>query len=238
MPVEDWNGMAGRIAAIREAIAAAARRAGRDPACVRLLAATKTVSIERLRAVTAMGLRLFGENRVQEALPKLDALASEQIEWHFIGRLQRRKAKSVVGRFTLIHSVDTVELAEELERRADAATCCQEILLEVNVGGEASKGGFSPDEVGRVLPALARLPHLAVRGLMTIPPPSADPEHTRPAFRSLRKLAQELDQLGMDRMTFRELSMGMSNDFAVAVEEGATIVRIGTGIFGARPENG
>ncbi len=237
-PNRDEDTIAGRVAAIRTAITAAARRAGRDPATVRLLAATKTVPVERLRVALAAGVGLFGENRLQEALPKLEALGTEPVEWHFIGRLQRRKVKSVVGRFALIHSVDSLELAEEIERRAAAAGVRQAVLLEINQGGEASKGGFAPDEVAGMLARLAGMSHLEVRGLMTIPPWSADPERTRPAFRALRALAGELAGTRTAGMEFRELSMGMSGDYVVAVEEGATIVRIGTAIFGARPQRG
>ncbi|GKS57171.1 UPF0001 protein [Nitrospira sp.] len=234
----DGNGenIGRRIEAIRAALRAAARRAGRDASSVRLLAATKTVSVDRVRTALAAGLRLFGENRLQEAMPKIEALASEPIEWHFIGRLQRRKVKQVVGRFALIHSVDSVELAEEINRRAEGAGLIQPVLLEVNVAGEASKGGFAPHTVAEILPALAAMPHLSVRGLMTIPPYTEDPEGSRSAFRSLRALSVELSRKGMAGMAFDELSMGMSNDFAVAVEEGATIVRIGTALFGARPQ--
>lgn len=235
MPVSDAEQIAVRVAAIRETIAAAARRVRRDPTTVRLLAATKTVPVQRLESALACGVTLFGENRVQEALPKLDALGSARIEWHFIGRLQRRKVKLVVGRFALIHSVESLELAEEIHKRGEQTGIRQPVLLEINVGDEASKGGFSPDAAIQALPVLARLSNLEVRGLMTIPPPNEDPERTRPFFRRLRELAADCHQRWIGTMAFEELSMGMSHDFAVAVEEGATIVRIGTEIFGARP---
>lgn len=229
------DSVARRVAAIRATMEQAARRAGRDPQSVRLLAATKTVSVERLEETLAAGLHLFGENRLQEALPKLDALQRHRIEWHFIGQLQRRKVKQVVGRFALIHSVDSVELAEEIQRRSQEAGLRQAVLLEVNVGGEASKGGFEPDEVVRVAPVLAKLPNVVMYGLMTIPPPASDMAVARGYFRTLRELAPRIAAASGGTMTLTELSMGMSQDFAVAIEEGATIVRVGTGIFGARP---
>jgi pyridoxal phosphate enzyme (YggS family) len=156
------------------------------------------------------------------------------VTWHFIGRLQRRKAKAVVGRFQLIHSVDSIELAAEIDRRAREAGLRQMVLLEVNIGGEASKAGFHPTAVSGALVTLDTMPHLAVRGLMAIPPHTPDPESSRPYFRALRQLAQSLMRPDFQRITLHELSMGMSHDFEVAVEEGATMVRIGAAIFGAR----
>ncbi len=228
------------VATVRDAIERAARRAGRDPRSIRLLAATKTVPVERLREAQAAGLTLFGENRLQEALPKIEALGREAIEWHFIGRVQRRKVRDIVGTFRLIHSVESVELGEEIERRAAAAGIRQAVLLEVNVGGEATKGGFSPEQLERVLPEFSRMSHVAVQGLMAIPPLQDNPERTRPAFRLLRELAQRLAPMLTSGMRYGEqpcgeLSMGMSHDFEVAVEEGATIVRVGTSLFGPRP---
>jgi pyridoxal phosphate enzyme (YggS family) len=158
----------------------------------------------------------------------------EGLEWHFIGQLQRRKVKSVVGRFVLIHSVDSLALAEEVNQRAGAAGLDQAVLVEVNVGREASKAGFAPAAVTAAVREMDRMPHLSVRGLMTIPPPAADPELSRPYFRELGHLSRSIGGLGLTRVRMDELSMGMSNDFEVAVEEGATFVRVGTAIFGAR----
>lgn len=236
---QDAAALARNVAAVRDAIERAARRAGRDPGRIRLLAATKTVPVERLRRALAAGLTVFGENRLQEAVQKIEALGRETIEWHFIGRVQRRKVRDIVGTFRLIHSVESVELGEEIERRAAAAGIRQAVLLEVNVGGEATKGGFSPEQLERVLPEFSRMSHVVVQGLMTIPPPQDDPEATRPAFRLLRELAQRLAPAFSSRskpeeLSLGELSMGMSHDFEVAVEEGATIVRVGTGLFGPR----
>ena len=219
--------IAGRVRTVLETISQAALRAGRSPESVRLIAATKSVSPERVRAAVEAGVRTLGENRLQEALPKIEAVGDcEGLTWHFIGRLQRRKVKSVVGRFDVIHSVESLDLAEEINRRAAEAGLVQAVLMEVNVGEEASKGGVAPAALAETAAAIAALPHLSLRGLMAVPPLSTDPEAARPYFRRLRELALSL------KLT--ELSMGMSQDYAVAVEEGATMVRVGTAIFGAR----
>jgi pyridoxal phosphate enzyme (YggS family) len=180
------------------------------------------------------GLSIVGENRVQEAMSKMAVLKDQPVRWHFIGQLQRRKVRSIMGRFELIHSVDSVELAEELDRRAIQPGAPQDVLLEVNVGREATKAGFEPEGLLGAMPALAALPHIRIRGLMTVPPLSAEPEGARPHFRHLRRLAQAIAGLNLPTVSMQELSMGMSNDFEVAIEEGATMVRIGTAIFGAR----
>jgi len=226
--------IADRVRSIVDEIRHAAVRAGRAPESVRLLAASKTVSVERVREAVDAGIRHLGENRLQEALPKIEALDREGVVWHFIGTLQRRKVKSVVGRFETIHSVDSLALAEEIARQAKAAGLRQRVLLEVNLGEESSKGGFAPAALVQVLPLLNELEQLDVRGLMAIPPPTATAEAARPYFRQLRELAQALTAQGCRNINMQELSMGMSHDFAVAVEEGATYVRVGTAIFGAR----
>jgi hypothetical protein len=178
-------------------------------------------------------LNILGESRLQEALPKIEALRGESVHWHFIGRLQRRKVRSVVGLFDLIHSVDSLELAQEIDRRAEQSGHRQAVLLEVNIADEATKAGFRPDELIALLPELSRLSHMVVKGLMTIPPPTMDAEGARPYFRRLREMARRLGQ-GVPGLSMDELSMGMSNDYVVAVEEGATLVRVGTAIFGTR----
>ena len=208
--------------------------AGRHEGGVRLVAATKSVPVERLREAIAAGVRIAGENRLQEALLKIDALKGERITWHFIGQLQRRKVRAVVGVFELIHSVDSLELAVEIERRAAAAGLRQPILLEINIGKEQSKAGFLVDEVKDVLPRLAALDHVVVQGLMAIPPPVRDAEESRPHFRRLRDLAAQLTTQGFPNISMTELSMGMSNDYMVAIQEGATLIRLGTAIFGGR----
>ena len=208
---------------VRERIAQAARRAGRRPEEILLVAVSKTAPVERVRAAIDAGVPALGENRVQEAKEKIRQLA-HPVPWHLIGQLQTNKARDAVALFDLIQSVDRVDLARELDRRAGKPV---DVLLEVNVGAEPSKGGFAPADLKPALEAIAELPRLRVRGLMTIPPAASDPEQARPSFRLLRELR---DQTGLT-----ELSMGMSADFEVAIEEGATMVRVGTAIFGARP---
>ena len=208
---------------VRERIAQAARRAGRRPEEILLVAVSKTAPVERVRDAIDAGVPALGENRVQEAKEKIRELA-HPVPWHLIGGLQTNKARDAVALFDLIQSVDRLELARELDRRASKPV---DVLLEVNVGAEPSKGGFAPADLKTALEAIAELPRLRVRGLMTIPPAVSDPEQARPSFRLLRELR---DQTGLT-----ELSMGMSADFEVAIEEGATMVRVGTAIFGARP---
>jgi len=215
--------VAGNVARVRERIARAARRVGRAPEEVLLVGISKLVDVERIRRALAAGLPALGENRVQEAREKIGALG-RPVPWHMVGHLQTNKARDAVLLFDLIHSVDRLELARELDRRA--AGRAAEILVQVNLAGEATKGGFAPDELKSALEALAGLSRLRVRGLMAIPPPVEHGEQARGWFRRLRELR---DGAGLEH-----LSMGMSDDFEVAVEEGATIVRVGTAIFGPR----
>lgn len=216
------------IERVRERIAKAAERAGRNPSEILLVGATKQVPVERIREAVACGLTDFGENYVQEALPKIEQLGPG-IRWHFIGSLQRNKAKYVVGRFCLVHSVDSLELGLELGRRASAAGLLIPVLVEVNVGGETTKSGVAPDEALSLVEKLRSIQGISVRGLMGIPPPTADPEQARPYFRTLKSLFDQLDN-----ECRQYLSMGMSADFEQAIEEGANLVRIGTSIFGPR----
>ncbi len=218
--------IAANVERVRERIARAAERAGRRPADVLLIGVSKTVEVERIRAAVAAGVTALGENRVQEAKAKVDALG-RPAAWHLIGHLQTNKVKDALDLFDVIHSVDRLELARELDRRAAARGKVVDVLLQVNVAAEASKGGVGPDAVGESLDAIGKLAHLRVRGLMTIPPEAERPDDARPWFRRLRELAE--------RHGLPELSMGMSGDFEVAVEEGATMVRVGTAIFGPRP---
>lgn len=226
--------IAARVRAVLEGIHRAAVRSGRAHETVHLVAVSKTVSVERMREAVDAGVRHLGENRLQEALPKIEALNRDGVIWHFIGTLQRRKVKSVVGRFETIHSVDSLALAEEIDRRAQDAGLRQRVLLEVNLGGEVSKGGFEPTALLGALPTLSRFEHLDIRGLMAIPPAVPAAEDARPYFRRLRELSRSLTGLGFPNINMQELSMGMSHDYPVAVEEGATYVRVGTEIFGAR----
>jgi len=225
--------IAENLARVQARLAAAARRSGRDPEAVRLIAVTKAVGVEAIREAMAAGQRLFGENYLQEAKGKIAALGPE-VEWHFIGHLQSNKAKAAVGLFALIHSLDRLSLAEALEQAAARAGKVQEVLVQVNLAREASKSGVAPEDAPALLKELRRFPHLRVRGLMTMPPWLPDPERVRPYFRALRELRDRLAAQGLGNDGLPELSMGMSGDFDVAVEEGATLVRVGTAIFGPR----
>ncbi|MGE3978467.1 MAG: YggS family pyridoxal phosphate-dependent enzyme [Nitrospira sp.] len=215
-------------------IRSAEEKAGRPAGTVRLVAATKTVTVEHIAEAVRAGLSILGENRVQEALPKIAAFTQARVHWHFIGQLQRRKVRSVIGPFDLIHSVDSLNLMQEIDRRAGEAGRQQNVLLEVNIGREPTKAGFQPDDVVRSVPMMAQLSHVCVKGLMTIPPPTTDPDSARPYFRQLHDLARQIAALDLPTVKMDELSMGMSNDYEVAIEEGATLVRVGTAIFGAR----
>ncbi|WP_053238940.1 YggS family pyridoxal phosphate-dependent enzyme [Sandaracinus amylolyticus] len=217
--------VAARLAAVRARIDAACARCGRDPASVALVAVSKTQGADAVRAAYDAGQRVFGENYVQELVEKARALEDlTELRWHFIGHLQRNKAKDVASVARCVETVDSVRLVEAIAKRVDASTPL-EVMLQVNVGGEAQKSGCTPAELPALIDAVRATP-LVLRGLMTVPPLGQEPEASRPHFRALRELAQ---QHGL-----RELSMGMSADLEVAIEEGATIVRVGTAIFGAR----
>ena len=209
-----------------ERIARADERAGRRAESVRLIGVSKTVEVARIREAVAAGLPALGENRVQEARAKIAELG-RPVGWHHVGQLQTNKAKAAVELFDVIHSVDRAELARELDKRARQRGRPVEVLVQVNLAGEAQKGGVAPESLGELLEAVATLDHVRVRGLMAIPPETPDPEDTRVWFRTLRKLGE--------RVALPELSIGMSADVEVAIEEGATMVRVGTAIFGARP---
>jgi pyridoxal phosphate enzyme (YggS family) len=223
-----------RLSAIRERIAAAARSAGRDPSSVRLVAVSKTFPIDAVREAWEAGQREFGENRVQEALQKIHASADLEIRWHLLGHLQTNKAGKAASAFATIQSVDSVELVDKLDRAAAEADVSPELLVQVDLAGEATKFGAEPNEARRILDAAARCTAARVTGLMTLPPVPDTPEDARPWFRQLRELRDRWQADGVPEAMLRELSMGMSQDFEVAVEEGATIVRIGTAIFGSR----
>jgi len=222
------------LARVRERIAAAARRAGRNPDEVTLVAVTKGVGLDRVLEAVACGVTHIGENRVQEAAAKFPHLPPGVVR-HMVGHLQRNKAKMAVRLFDLIHSLDSLRLAEELNRRALEAGRVMDVLVQVNVSGEPTKYGVSPEEVEALVENMASLPGLRLRGLMTIAPIVEDPEQARPYFRRLRQLGDVIRSAATDLKLERlELSMGMTDDFEVAVEEGATIVRIGRAIFGPR----
>ncbi len=224
--------IAENLKAVKARIAAAARRVGRDPAAVRLVAVSKTIPPERLREAVAAGQRLFGENYLQEARQKIDILGRD-LDWHLVGRLQSNKARGAVELFDLIHSVDRFKLAQALDQAAARLGKVQDILIQVDLGAEITKFGAAPQEVPELLERVAGLPHLRVAGLMTLPPWFADPEAVRPYFKTLHDLRERWR--AASGLALPELSMGMSGDFEVAVEEGATLVRVGTAIFGSRP---
>ena len=222
------------ILRIRERIAAAAARAGRDPSAVRLMGVTKTVGDDRILQAIEAGIDIIGENYVQEARRKIE-LMGKSAEWHFIGHLQTNKAKYAVRLFDLIHSVNRMSLAEELNRRAAAAGVVSRVLIEVNLGGEESKSGAPPEEAPGLIRAVAQMANLSIQGLMTMAPWYDDPERARPCFAGLRAIRDRIAAEKIPNVAMRELSMGMTDDFEVAVEEGSTIVRIGRAIFGERP---
>jgi pyridoxal phosphate enzyme (YggS family) len=229
--------IAANVASIQERMAAAARRSGRDLSDVGLMAVSKTQSPERIREAYAAGLRLFGENRVQEFSGKIDALRDlHAAEWHMIGHLQTNKAAKTVELFRSVDSVDSLKLAEKLDAAARTLDRKLEVLIEINGGGEAAKNGVAPDSpaLEELLLAAPRLEALAFRGLMTVPPFADDSEGARPYFRKLRQLRDTIAARKLPAVAMDQLSMGMSHDFEVAIEEGSTCVRVGTAIFGER----
>jgi pyridoxal phosphate enzyme (YggS family) len=219
---------------IKDRIARAARRSGRESDTIRLMAVTKTVNDNRLEEAIGAGVDMIGENYVQEAKAKIERLG-RPIEWHMIGHLQTNKARYAVKLFDMIHSVDSMDLAAELDRRSRVPGHPARILIEVNLSGEKTKSGVpAPIAIGLVQ-QIAGLQNLSIQGLMTMPPWFDDPEGARPYYTALRELRNRINREGITDRTIQELSMGMTDDYEVAVEEGATIVRIGRGIFGERP---
>jgi len=227
--------VASSLAQIRQRISDAASRAHRDPAGITLLAVSKTFDADSVRAAAAAGQTHFGENRVQEGLEKSAALRDLPLEWHLIGHLQTNKARKAAASFAWIHSVDRLELLRKLDEGAAAAGTRPNILLQVNLADEAQKSGADEAAVTALAKAALEARALTLRGLMIIPPIPDDPEASRPWFRQLRELRDRLVKGGLPASSLTELSMGMSQDFAVAIEEGATIVRVGTAVFGTRP---
>jgi len=231
--------IASNVAAVRERIARAAERVGRDLDSITLMAVSKTVEPERIRQAYAAGIRVFGENRVQEFAEKAAALADlEEAKWHLIGHLQTNKAKRAAEQFHAIDSVDSLRLAEKLNQSAQQADKRLAVLIEIKVGKEESKSGVPADspELDGLLRGMEQFTNLQVRGLMTVPPLTDDPEGARPFFRMLRDLGDSIALRKLPRIRMDVLSMGMSHDFEVAIEEGSTCVRVGTAIFGARPK--
>lgn len=225
------SGVAGRLAAVRARIAAAARAAGRDPAGIRLVGVSKLQPAAKVREALAAGLAEFGENFVQEALEKMDAVGPAPARWHFIGALQSNKTGPVAARFDWVHSVDRLKLAERLSRQRPAGMAPLNICIQVHIGDEASKSGVAPAETAALARQVAALRNLRLRGLMAVPPPESDPARQRAWCRQLADLYRALQA---DGLALDTLSMGMSDDLEAAVAEGATLVRIGTAVFGPR----
>ena len=223
-----------RLTEIRDRMAVAARSVGRDPSSVRLIAVSKTFPIDAVREAYAAGQRDFGENRVQEALQKISLSTDLLIRWHLLGHLQTNKARKAGPGFAVIQSVDSVDLLDKLDRAAEESGHTPELLIQVDLGGEATKFGVPPAEVPRLLEAAAAMRAARVTGLMTLPPAPETPEDARPFFTRLRDLRDGWLASGVPAPMLRELSMGMSGDFEVAIQEGATMVRVGTAIFGSR----
>ncbi len=224
-----------RVLEVRESIAVAARKAGRSPDTVTLIAVSKTFPPDAIKEAIEAGLTVFGENRIQEARPKIQELSkytmTRSVSWHFIGHLQRNKARFGVRIFDMIHSVDSLKLSEELNREAEKLEKHQKILLQVKLSDEEAKHGVSHDSLSELIEKTITLTHLRIEGLMTMPPYFEDAEKARPYYRRLREIRDSLEKGGV---RLPELSMGMSNDYAIAIEEGATMVRVGTALFGER----
>ena len=228
------SSIAENVKSIKQRVAEAAVRSGRAPEDVRLCAATKMNDASRVREAIAAGVDICGENRVQELSEKFEQGAYEGCPLHFIGHLQKNKVKYLVGRVQLIESVDCLELLETIDKRAKSMGLVQDVLLEVNIGGEAQKGGIAPDELKDLISVISELPGIRVKGLMCVPPAVGE-EEARMYFASMRRLFEDIASAGIPGVDMRELSMGMSGDYKSAIKEGATMVRVGTAIFGARP---
>lgn len=230
----DSAALQARLDSVRERIANAARRVGRDPATIRLVAISKTFSVEHIRAAARAGQRDFGENKIQEALAKLDEAQDLGLTWHFVGHLQSNKARKAAQRFDVIHSVDSADLVRRIDEAAREAQRIVKVLVQVDLAGETTKHGAPSGDVAALLAAAMACSSARVIGLMLLPPAVDEPEAARPYFRALAALRDRLAAEGANRSMLGELSMGMSHDFEVAVEEGATMVRLGSAIFGAR----
>ncbi len=229
--------IADNIARIQERIAAACRRVDRDPSEVRLIAVSKVKPAAQVEAAFASGQKLFGESYVQEFRDKAPQVQAP-VEWHFIGGLQSNKVKYLRGKLAMIHSVDRLSLAQEISRQWQKIEQPIQVLLQVNIGLEPQKSGCLPADLEQLTRAVGKLPQLQIRGLMCLPPHCDAAEAVRPYFREMRQLAKQLEQLELPGVSMQELSMGMSGDFEIAVEEGATLVRVGTAIFGERQKKG
>lgn len=230
---ERENEIAYNIKSVQERIVAACERSGRNPLDVTLIAVSKTKPVEDIRYAMSAGMAYFGENKVQELTGKMDEI-KEPLHWNMIGHLQKNKVKYIVGRVDLIHSVDSVALASQIQKEAQKKQVHVDVLIEVNVSGEESKFGVTPQNLEQTVREIATFPDVRVKGLMTVAPFTEDPEENRPYFRKLRDLAVDIAGKSIDNVAMNILSMGMTGDFEIAVEEGATMVRVGTAIFGKR----
>ena len=230
----NYQGLKTRLQSVKKRIEEAAKACGRSPESVRLVAVSKTIATNRVREAIEAGVTILGENYVQEARSKISDLSAYPVSWHFVGHLQSNKAKYAVRLFDLIHSVDSIKLARELNKQAQKINKIQDILIQVNIGAESAKSGALAQDTKKLLQDVSNLDNLALKGLMTMPPFFNNPEKVRPFFAALRKLRDHLEQQNLANVTLNELSMGMTGDFEAAIEEGATLVRIGTAIFGAR----
>ena len=227
------NNIPANLERINDQIKNACQKVGRNPEAVKLIAVSKIKPAEQIEEAFHAGQKYFGESYVQEFRDK-QPLVESPVEWHFIGGLQSNKVKYLRGKVAMIHSVDRLSLAGEISNQWGKIDQVADILLQVNVGDELSKSGCAPDDLASLIQSIAPLPNLKICGLMCLPPHSDDPEQVRPYFKQLRQLSQQIEKLQIPNVEMTELSMGMSGDFAVAVEEGATLVRVGTAIFGAR----
>ena len=225
--------IADNLKMVTDRIASAAKRSGRDLPYVKLVVVTKTVDVDRIREAVDAGALILGENRVQEAKEKIEKLGPIA-SWHLIGHLQTNKAKYAVKLFYLIHSVDSLELAKEIDKQAAKIGKVQDVLIEVSISGEASKAGVASENAAALVKGAAKLKNISIKGLMTMPPYSDSPEDSRPYFKKLRELSESVASENIPGVSMKELSMGMSGDYEVAIEEGATMVRVGTAIFGGR----
>jgi pyridoxal phosphate enzyme (YggS family) len=235
---ESHKMIAENVASVKERILAACARCGRNPEDVLLVAVTKTFGPEIIREAMAAGLLDFGENYVQELNRKREELRENRIRWHFVGHLQSNKAKEVAGFVHLVHSVDSERLAAELDKRGGSSGRTIGVLVEVHTTDEATKSGVAPEQTIELVKQISRYGSLRIQGLMTMGPFSDDPNDSRPSFRQLLELKKGIEREGIENASMRHLSMGMSHDFEVAIEEGATIIRIGTAIFGERVRSG
>jgi pyridoxal phosphate enzyme (YggS family) len=229
----EYMSIADNLTAVMNRCTSAAKRAGRDPSSVKLIVVTKTVDTDRINEAIAAGALILGENRVQEAKEKIEKLGPIA-SWHLIGSLQKNKAKYAVKLFYMIHSVDNLQLAKEIDKQAAKINKVQDVLIEVSIAGEETKAGVALRDALTLIKEAAMLKNISIKGLMTMPPFSSNPEDSRPYFRKLRELSESVAKEHIPGASMKELSMGMSGDYEVAIEEGSTMVRVGTAIFGER----